>query len=209
MNDAVTDLIPTRLSLLSRLKDWNDQESWKVFFDTYWRLIYTTAIRTGLTDAEAQDVVQETLISVSKAMPAFKYRSTNQSFKGWLLQLTTWRIKDQIRSRDHGVERHEPQTSSSTKTATVERVADPAGSELESVWEEEWKNNLVEVALARVKWKVDPKHYQIFDFYVLKKWPLSRVTRALRVNPPQVYLAKHRISALIKKEIAYLQTKPM
>jgi len=32
---AENDLIPTRLSLLTRLKDWNDQEGWRDFFDTY------------------------------------------------------------------------------------------------------------------------------------------------------------------------------
>src|SRR6185369_8444012 len=46
------DLIPTRYSLLSRLQDWDDQESWKDFFDTYWRLIYAVARRSGLTEAE-------------------------------------------------------------------------------------------------------------------------------------------------------------
>jgi len=33
------ELIPTRASLLSRLKDWQDETSWKVFFDTYWERI--------------------------------------------------------------------------------------------------------------------------------------------------------------------------
>src|SRR2546425_12638918 len=91
---------PTRQSLLSRLKDWNDQESWKVFFDTYWKLVYGAAIKAGLSDAEAQDVVQETVIAVCKSMPNFKYAQTNRSFKSWLLQLTSWRIADHFRNRD-------------------------------------------------------------------------------------------------------------
>ena len=45
------EFIPTRRSLLIRLKDLADQESWKQFFDTYWKLIYTTARRAGLNDA--------------------------------------------------------------------------------------------------------------------------------------------------------------
>ena len=61
------EFIPTRHSLLSRLKDWNDQESWRVFFDTYWKLIYHAAVKAGLSDAEAQDVVQDTVISVMKS----------------------------------------------------------------------------------------------------------------------------------------------
>src|SRR5438552_2662791 len=120
MKDAVAELIPTRQSLLSRLKDWNDQESWKTFFDTYWKLIYTTALKTGLSDAEAQDVVQETLICVSNTMPDFKYRATNRSFKSWLLQLTGWRIHDHLRRQGAGIEVIHARTASPTRTATVD-----------------------------------------------------------------------------------------
>src|SRR5438552_9702284 len=70
----------TRQSLLSRLKNWNDHESWKTFFDTYWRLIYSTAIKAGLTDAEAEDVVQETIISVMKGLPEYRQRSEKRLF---------------------------------------------------------------------------------------------------------------------------------
>src|SRR5436190_24115121 len=67
------DLIPTRQSLLSRLKDWDDQESWQDFFNAYWRLIYQVALKARLNDTEAQEVVQETVISVAKEMPGFRY----------------------------------------------------------------------------------------------------------------------------------------
>ena len=50
--------IATRNSLLTRLKDWDDQEGWKRFFETYWRLIYNVAIQHGLSEMEAQEVVQ-------------------------------------------------------------------------------------------------------------------------------------------------------
>ena len=39
------ELLPTRYSLLSRLQNWEDHESWRVFFDTYWRLIYSVALK--------------------------------------------------------------------------------------------------------------------------------------------------------------------
>ena len=41
-------MLPTRQSLLSRLKNWNDHDGWKVFFDTYWKLIYKAARESGL-----------------------------------------------------------------------------------------------------------------------------------------------------------------
>src|SRR5436190_13153022 len=200
----LNELIPTRQSLLSRLKDWNDEGSWKVFFDTYWKLIYNTAVKAGLSDAEAQDVVQETVISVLKSMPGFKYHAENGSFKSWLLRLTSWRIGDQFRKRQRGIE-HE--ATPDAATAALERVADPESLELGATWDEEWKNNLAEAAIERVKRKVDSKQYQVFDLYVLKNWSVSKVARTLKVNPGFVYLTKHRINNLIKKEIAYLQTK--
>jgi RNA polymerase sigma factor (sigma-70 family) len=208
MNDA-GELIPTRQSLLSRLKDWNDQEGWKVFFDTYWKLIYNAALKAGLTEAEAQDVVQETVLSVLKSMPRFEYDSQKGSFKVWLMRLTGWRITDQLRRRQRGVEQKKSVAETSTKTATIERVADPVGLKVEAAWDDEWEKNLLEAALERVKRKVDPKHYQAFDLYVLKKWPVSKVARTLRISSGRVYLIKHRINGLIKYEIAYLQTRPV
>ena len=93
------DFIPTRYSLLSRLKNWDDQDSWKTFFDTYWRLIYSVALKSGLTEDEAQDVAQETIISVAKSIHKFKRNRELGSFKGWLRNLTRWRIADQLRKR--------------------------------------------------------------------------------------------------------------
>jgi len=208
--DLNDELIPTRQSLLSRLKDWNDQESWRTFFDTYWKLIYTAARKAGLSDSEAQDVVQETVISVFRSMPGFKYRAVGGSFKGWLLRLTGWRIMDQFRKRQRALElMHQRSDDASTGTSVISRVADPAGMALESQWDEEWEANLLEAAIERVKRKVDSKHYQIFDLYVLKKWPVLKVARILRVNPGKVYLMKHRIGNLIRKEINYLRSKPI
>jgi RNA polymerase sigma-70 factor (ECF subfamily) len=93
------DFLPTRYSLLSRLENWEDQDSWKEFFDMYWRLIYSFALKSGLTAAEAEDVVQETVISVAKNIQAFKREPSLGSFKGWLRNLTRWRIADQLRKR--------------------------------------------------------------------------------------------------------------
>src|SRR3989442_10370158 len=91
--------LQTRWSLIGRLKDMDDQQSWQEFFDAYWKLIYSVALKAGLSDAEAQDVVQETVISVAKKMPEFNADPAAGSFKSWLLTLTRWRIVDQARKR--------------------------------------------------------------------------------------------------------------
>src|SRR6266487_1833265 len=96
---AAGEPIPTRQSLLSRLRNWDDSESWNDFFTTYWRLIFLTARKAGLSEAESQDVVQQTVIEVFKRIPEFKYNPQAGSFKNWLLQMTHWRIRDQFRKR--------------------------------------------------------------------------------------------------------------
>jgi RNA polymerase sigma-70 factor (ECF subfamily) len=195
--NRIDDLIPTRRTLLSRLKDWNDQENWQLFFDTYWRLIYRSAIKGGLTEVEAQDAVQETVISVMKRIQTFKYDPKKGSFKTWLLILTRWQVVALLRKRD-------PILASENEPADSSVV-----SELEASWDREWETNLLEAATERVKNKADPKHYQMFDLIVFRKWPVSKVARLLRTNRARVYLAKHRISQQIKKEITRLRTKPL
>src|SRR6266446_48689 len=143
MGDPLDPFLLTRQSLLSRLKDWDDHESWRDFFDTYWRLIYGLAVKSVPTNTEAEDVVQETLLAVAKEMPDFKYDPARGSFKGWLLEITRRRIANQVRRRlkhRHATagplvgeargeaprlpsrERGEPDQR---RTATVERVPDP------------------------------------------------------------------------------------
>ena len=195
------NLMPTRYSLLSRLQNWDDQASWKDFFDTYWRLIYSTALKAGLTETEAQDVVQETNISVAKDIHKFKRDRALGSFKGWLRNLTRWRIADQLRRRIQP--RQENLVTGGEADSSLEhaQIPDPAASPLDDVWEKEWRANLFDAAVDRVKQRVKEEHFQIFDLHVIRQWPARRVAAALNINVSQVYLAKFRILALIKKEI--------
>src|ERR1041385_6919991 len=198
------DPIPTRYSLLSRLQNWDDEDSWKDFFETYWRLIYSVAIKSGLNATEAQDVVQETVISVAKDLHKFKRDRSLGSFKGWLRNITRWRIADQLRKRTQLQPEDEPALTQ-FRDPNAREIPDPAGDDPEAVWEQEWRNNLLEAAMERVKRRVKEEHYQIFDLYVLKHWPVGKVAQTLGVNVAHVYLIKHRIGALIKKEIRALE----
>lgn len=202
-----TDLIPTRATLLSRLKNWDDQESWREFFKTYWKLIYEVAIKAGLTETEAQEVVQETVILVAKKMPEFKYDPAIGSFKSWLLHTTRWRINDQFRKRHPEREAIGQRPNDTARTDAIERIPDPAGHVLDNVWNEEWQKNLFDTAVERVKGKVNARQYQMFDLYVVKQWPVRKVASRLGVNIGRIYLAKHRISSLIKKEVKKLEAK--
>ncbi|HOW64064.1 MAG TPA: sigma-70 family RNA polymerase sigma factor [Candidatus Paceibacterota bacterium] len=207
MQGQKSDSLATHASLLERLKDLEDQGSWQEFYSTYRKLIFSFALKHGLTPTEAEDVVQETVITVARNLPEFKYDPKQCSFKTWMFNLTLWRIQDQLRKRhpqDASIHRKPGETD---RTSTVERIPDIAGKGLATLWEEEWKKDLFERALGRVKAEVEEKPFQIFDLYAIQGWPAREVARSLGVSLARVYVTRHRISLLLKKEIQVLSRK--
>ncbi len=208
MSIVSEELAPTRHSLLRRLKDWDDQASWQEFFNLYWKLIYGVAIKSGLSDAEAQDVVQETIMAVAKGLKNFEVGRERGSFKSWLLQNTRWRIADQFRKRLPASQSLSNSSDATPKTSTSERVPDPASLELDSIWERDWQRTVADAALARLKQIVDPEEYQVFDLFVLKELPASEVARRMNVKLARIYFTKYKIARLLKKEIRRLEKTP-
>jgi RNA polymerase sigma factor (sigma-70 family) len=203
------DLIPTRKSLLGRLANWEDNESWRTFFDTYWKLIYGFAIQRGLTHEEAQEVVQETVVAVAKNIGKFKYDPKVCAFKTWLLGVTRSKIANLFArraSRPTAVAGGSPDDDSNA-TPLLNRLPDEQAGQWEQVWDEEWQKNLMEAAIQRVKPRVSIEQFQMFDLFVLKQWPARDVAKSLGVTVGHVYVAKHRISKLVRKELSALEAK--
>jgi RNA polymerase sigma-70 factor (ECF subfamily) len=169
-------------------------------------LIYVTALNGGLTDSEAQEVVQETVLTVVKKIRSFRYDPAIGSFKGWLLTMVRWRIGDQFRKRPRQIQQSGSRGATQTSgTATLEGIADPAPINLEAVWEEEWQRTLFAAALSRVKRQANARHYQMFDLHAVKHWSVDKVAQTLGVSAGQVRLAKHRITVLMRREVARLE----
>jgi RNA polymerase sigma-70 factor (ECF subfamily) len=193
--------------LLSRLRNCEDQESWREFVAVYGQLIFSIAVKPGLTEEEAEDVVQETVISVAKTMPGFRYDPSVCSFKSWLWRLTRARIADELRKRGGKRIRLEEVGCRAQAEPAVEEIADPAGVPQEAVWEEEFERTLTEAAVSRVKQRVRADHFQVFDFYALREMPVTEVARLLHVSVPQVYLRTHRIRKMMRAEARQLREK--
>ena len=194
----------TRKSLIARLENWEDQRTWDEFYQTYWRLIYSVAVKAGLRQDEAFDCVQETVLSIAKQSKKKLYDPAQGSFKTWLMNMTRWRINDQFRKRRKDTAMVMGEWENDRKTAVIDRVEDPAGDVLSRLWNIEWKKNVADAALSRVKAQVSPKQYQIFDCYVIKQWDARKVQEKLNVSMAQVYLAKHRVGSVLKRELAKL-----
>jgi RNA polymerase sigma factor (sigma-70 family) len=201
------DLLPTRNSLLSRLKDMDDGDSWSDFFQQYRRLVYQVARQSGLSHHESEEVVQETVIAVSKHIPNFRYNPEVCSFKTWLMNLTRWRIVDQLRKRGNAADVQSVVVDQGTSTDALGRIADPMTLCIDGVWDNEWKQHVFNTAQQRVKAKVSPEQYQIFHLYTAQEWPVRKIVSELGVSTASVYLAKHRVSALIRREVRHLEKR--
>ncbi len=209
MREDHENLLPTRWTLIGRLKNWDDQESWREFFDTYWKLIYTVARKAGLTSQDAQDVVQDTVVTVCKAMDHFEASPQRGSFKSWLLTVTRSRIIDLQRKqgREIAVAAGSAATASHRTTAVEDRLADPAGNGFDSLWDAEWERNLISLALEKLQKKTSARHYQLFLLHVLKQHPAEQVAKVTGVAVNQVYLVKHRLAPQFREAIEQLETK--
>jgi len=217
--------LATRPSRLARLKDWSQQTAWHEFDHDYAPLLRNLARKAGLAEAEADEVVQETLIAVAKKIGEFQHAGNRGSFRAWLYQQARWRIADQFRVRkrvnphpqpfshpmgeggqrpDEGVRGDEsadspPISSMALRTPALE--VDPA---FEHIWEAEWEKYIQQSALARIKRQVSLKQFQLFDLHVLQGLPVRDAARAAGTTMAAVYMAKSRLGRLLRKEIADL-----
>jgi RNA polymerase sigma factor (sigma-70 family) len=216
MNRPHDTSLETRPSLLQRLKTGDDPQSWQDFYRIYGGLIRFFAEKAGLTADEAEEVVQETAIGVARRLPEFIYDPKICRFKTWLLNLTRWRIQDQIRRRARtggvvsaaspgAVEARELPSDETKGTGHVERIPDPAEIEFGAEWDAAWQKNLFTQALERVRDRIEERQFQIFDLYVMKDWPPEDVARTLCISIARVYLTKHRVSSAIAKETRRLE----
>ncbi len=192
----------TRSTLLRRLKNWDDEQSWSVFVERYGSLIYTFALKAGLTDTEAQDIRQETLIEVTHRIKTFEYNRERGSFKAWLFRLTRWRISNQFQKRHQGVH-----CVAVSESVLDQQSADSlfANAALNETWEQEWREVTLHAAMEKLRKEIPAKHFQVLQGIVQSGWSVSEIARVFRMNRGHVYLLKFRGVARLKAHIARLE----
>lgn len=198
----------TRPTLLFRLRDWQDETSWSEFYRLYHNYVYGCVRRSGLSHADAEEVTQDVFRHVAEKVGEFESNPARGSFRGWLLNLTRWRIIDKVRTRKPH-ERQPPGRNAdpddANRTRTIERL--PDGGDAEAAWDDEWRHHLLETALARLARRVPAKHFQVFDLYQRQEWPVLRVAKELGLNAAAVYLITHRLTKQLKVEVAALRKR--
>lgn len=204
-DEAPTSSVPTRPSLLRRVQAWDDAASWEEFHRLYRKLVYGLARRAGLSHEDAEDVTQDVFKRVAETIHQFESDPARGTFRGWLMNLTRWRIADKFASHPKGERLRSGgrDRTATGGTGTLERL--PAPNHLEAEWESEWQRHLLDAACERIARRVKPRHFQVFELYVRRRTPVLQVSRELGLDPASVYLIGSRLTRQLKAEVARLR----
>jgi RNA polymerase sigma factor (sigma-70 family) len=189
----------TNPSLLGRLcHNPTDQVAWAEFVDRYGRKIYSWCRQWNMQDADAEDVTQVVLVRLAKRLPTFAYDRT-RSFRGWLRTLTQHALSDFLKSRERG-----GRGSGDRETETfLESLA--ARENLLTVLEEEFDQELLEMATARVRLRVEPRTWEAFRLTAVDGLPGAEAARRLEMRVAAVFKAKSRVQKLLQEAVAALE----
>lgn len=202
VSSTFDDSLPTRASLLLRLQDLDDHSSWIEFFDRYRWFIFGIALRMGLSRQDAEEVVQDTVISVSRGLPSFSYNPTKGSFKGWLMRVTQHKVVDQFRKLGRQVPTDGlPGENATTAEAAVDQPFD-------AFWEAEWQHNLLQVATDQLRLAVSPRNFQIFDWTVRMGRTAEETAKAFGISTVLVRVTKFRVLHEFKRILRRLEKEP-
>lgn len=185
----------TRASLILRLVDPADDVAWTEFLQIYEPMLFCLASRWGLQDADAREVVQETLLGVSKSIPSFRDRSHTGAFRGWLTAITRNKLADHLAKRARQ-ERGSGDTD-------IHRWLDQQASESSSasVWDWQQKRQVFAWAAERVRGQVSDSTWQAFHRTCVRGEKTKQVAADLGLREGMVYVARSRVMARLRKEV--------
>jgi RNA polymerase sigma-70 factor (ECF subfamily) len=191
----MTDPPLTRPSLLVRLRDKRDEAAWALFVRLYGPLVFRYGQRSGLQDADAADLTQDVLCSVSAAAGRLEYDPQRGTFRGWLFTLARRRLCD-LRTR----QARQPRGSGDTDA--LQRLDEQPAREEVDQWDREYQQHLFLAAAEEVRPAFQPKTWQAFWQTAIEGKSGQDVARELGLTLAAVYLAKSRIMARLKQQIS-------
>jgi RNA polymerase sigma factor (sigma-70 family) len=188
----------TSLSLLQRLRTGRTNEAaWVEFTERYGRLMYRWCQRWGLPDADAQDVVQNTLLAMVRQIDSFEY-DPKKSFRAWLKTVAQ-------RCWLRAVEERRRMTAALGVDVGVDQLDSAiAREDLDHVFEAEARRDVLTIALTRVQQRVEPTTWQVFELLALQGLSGADVATRLAMQVAAVYVARSRVQKMIREEVQAL-----
>ncbi len=175
----------TRASLLSKIRDLDDENSWEEFDSVYRPLLVGYARQRGLNETEADDIAQQCMIAIAASINDFQRRV---SFRGWLRGIIDNKVKDQLRKH---------RREELARTRDFEREQDTEDDPV-LMWERQWNRTHLLYCLNQIRGEIAPVTYQAFYLYVIEEKPISDICKQLGMRANQVYVAKSRVLKRLK-----------
>jgi RNA polymerase sigma-70 factor (ECF subfamily) len=184
----------TSPTLISRLRQAEDQDAWRLFESIYRPLIRNYCVRRGLQEHDIDDLTQEVFSSVNRAIPKFVYQPERGRFRAWLGTITANQVRKFFR-------KSQPDRAAASEESelSLEAPRDP-----DSDWVEVFSERILEVACDRVRAGVDPKTWQTFEYLWSRGMAAADVARELRISIGTVYVNKSRVMKRLEEEILLL-----
>jgi RNA polymerase sigma factor (sigma-70 family) len=185
----------TSITLLDLLRqDPRDSDAWERFVLRYRPKIYAWCREWGLQEADAEDVAQDVLVKLTEKMSSFRY-DPSRCFRAWLKTITQHAWSDLIASRYRAVEGR----TSPSLTSVEARI------DLEKRIEQTFDREVLELAIVRVKERVAPPTWDAFRLTALEGQTGVEASRFLGVPVATVFVSKHRVQKMLRKEISVLE----
>jgi len=190
----------TRASLLVRLRDGGDAEAWREFVHLYAPVIYGFARKRGLQDADAADLMQDVLRSVSSAVHRLEYDPLRGTFRGWLFTVTRNKVFNFLDSRSRRVQ-------ASGDSRMQQRLEQHAGGDgnLSADWEADYQRAMAAQAMDRVKGEFQAATWEAFLLTAVEGRTPAQVAPRVGLSVGAIYVAKNRVIARLRQEIERMQ----
>lgn len=187
----------TRPSLIVTLGgDVEATSAWREFFDRYAPAIYRVARMRGLAHDDAEDIVQQTMVSISSHIGDFRYDRDRGRFRNWVRTIAENKIRSMWRKRP----------ASQAGLSQLDALPDGAPS-VEDLWEEEWRIQDLNWCLDQVERDVSPRRMEAFRKYVLEGIPAEEVARQMEMSVGNVYVTRHTVLSKIRRKAAELNAR--
>jgi RNA polymerase sigma-70 factor (ECF subfamily) len=185
----------THITLLERLSSGDDRAAWREFCDRYGALIRGFALRAGSTEADADDVLQDVLIALVKAMPEFRYDPTKGRFRGYLKTIVLRALSKRRRQNQAAGLLQPSGDLDEADVAALEAPMDPP-------WEAEWRQYHLRMAMTAAEAEFSAQDRAAFQHYAVDGRSAQETAALLGLSVDQVYQAKSRILRRLGELIA-------
>jgi len=192
----------TRASLLIQIRDGANHAAWQEFVGLYGPVIYGFARQRGLQDADAADLMQDVLRSVSSAIARLDYDRQHGTFRGWLFTITRNKVFNFLSAR-----RIRPLASGDSTTNRLLSEEPDGHSDGADAWELEYQRRLASLAMDRVKGEFQDNTWRAFWLTSVEGLPAAEAGQQTKMSPGAVYVAKSRVLARLRDEVESLRAQ--